>query len=102
MDILKEQEEMQIKRNEDKVSNALEAAKNFTYNTLAKTDWYIIRNTDIGAAIPDEIKQSRAEIREKFNTLETTLNAIDTNNLKIKVPKLVAEAMEIFSGTSTE
>lgn len=102
MDILKEQEEMQIKRNEDKVSSALEAAKNFTYNTLAKTDWYIVRNTDIGTTIPDEIKQSRAEIREKFNTLETTLNAIDTNNLKIKVPKLVAEATGIFSGTSTE
>lgn len=104
VDILKEEQELRIKRAEDRISNALENAKIFTYNALAETDWYIIRNADAGTAVPDEIKQSRAELREKLNVFETTLNAIDTSDIIVakEISISLREALNVFHGTTTE
>jgi len=104
VDILKEEKELEAKRAEDKISQALKNAKIFTYNALAKTDWYIIRNADAGTAVPDEIKQSRAELREKLNVLETTLNAIDTSDMTVvvRISILLREPLNAFYGTTTE
>jgi hypothetical protein len=78
MDILEQDKITRIKRQDEQISNEINSAKSFTYNTLAKTDWYILREADSGIATPDEIKKSRATLREKFSTFEAVLNAIDT------------------------
>jgi len=104
VDILKEEQELKQKRAEDKISRTLKNAKIFTYNALVKTDWYIIREADAGTAVPDEIKQSRAEFREKLNVLETTLNAIDTSDITVvaRISILLREPLNDFYGTTTE
>ncbi len=33
---------------------------------LESTDWYVVRETETGVAVPDEIKQLRAEARTKI------------------------------------
>lgn len=31
---------------------------------LAETDWYVVRELDTGVAMPDEVRQKRAEARK--------------------------------------
>lgn len=45
-------------------TQALEAAAARAY--LAETDWYIIREMDIGVACPDEVRAARQAAREKI------------------------------------
>lgn len=42
---------------------------------LAPTDWYIIRRADSGDAIPQEVLDARAEIREYSNKKEVAIGA---------------------------
>lgn len=32
---------------------------------LAETDWYVVRELDTGVAMPDEVRQKRAEARAR-------------------------------------
>ena len=43
-------------------------------NELAKTDWYVVRKSDAGTAIPSAITNYRASIRIKSNEMETAID----------------------------
>ena len=45
---------------------------------LSQTDWYIIREADSGEATPQSIKDDRAALRTKSNTIEAEINALTT------------------------
>jgi hypothetical protein len=54
---------------------------NFNYLTqikLQKTDWYIVRNQEIGTAIPADITTARQTLRDQANIVETEINALTT------------------------
>jgi hypothetical protein len=54
---------------------------NFKHSTgikLQETDWYIVRNQEIGDAIPTDITSARQALREQANTVETEINALTT------------------------
>tara|TARA_R100000654_G_scaffold1692_7_gene6238 strand:- start:4858 stop:5328 length:471 start_codon:yes stop_codon:yes gene_type:complete len=42
---------------------------------LAKTDWYVIRNQEIGDAIPADITSAREELRNQADTVESEINS---------------------------
>ena len=52
---------------------------------LQETDWYIIRNGETGADIPEEVLVKRSEIREESNDLEAKINACATLDELIEV-----------------
>ena len=52
-------------------------------NELAKTDWYIIREADNGADVPEEIVDARVALRELSDTVESEINALTTKK-KVK------------------
>ena len=45
---------------------------------LSQTDWYIIRGADSGQATPQSIKDDRAALRTKSDTIEAEINALST------------------------
>lgn len=45
---------------------------------LAKTDWYIIREADNGADVPEDIVDARVALRELSDTVESEINALTT------------------------
>ena len=45
---------------------------------LAKTDWYIIRESDNGEATPQSIKDERATLRTQSDSIEAAINALTT------------------------
>ena len=50
-----------------------------TVNTeLQKTDWYIIRKSDSGDAVPESVTTDRATLRTQSTTVETEINALST------------------------
>ena len=54
---------------------------NFNYLTqikLQKTDWYIVRNQEIGTAIPADITTERQTLRDQANIVKTEINALTT------------------------
>ena len=52
--------------------------KNLVESELNKTDWYIIRNQETGAAIPADITSARTTLRTQANTVESEINALTT------------------------
>ena len=57
--------------------------KNQVSNELAKTDWYITRNTEKSTAIPSSISTHRDQVRTKQAEMETSItNASDTPALE--------------------
>ena len=59
---------------EQKISNL----KHLIGSQLAKTDWYIIRESDSGEATPQSIKDERAALRNQSNDIEAQINALTT------------------------
>lgn len=59
---------------EQKISNL----KHIIGSQLAKTDWYIIRESDSGEATPQSIKDERAALRTQSNDIEAQINALTT------------------------
>ena len=50
-----------------------------SYNReLSKTDWYYIRLTALGTAVPQDIIDERAELNTDCNTHEAAINALTT------------------------
>lgn len=45
---------------------------------LSETDWYIIREADSGEATPQSIKDNRAALRTKSDSIEAEINALST------------------------
>ena len=63
--------------------NLIKDLKITVANELAKTDWYITRNTEKSTAIPSSISTHRDAVRTKQASMETQiLNASDTPALE--------------------
>jgi len=63
--------------------NLIKDLKTTVANELAKTDWYITRNTEKSTAIPSSISTHRDAVRTKQASMETQiLNASDTPALE--------------------
>jgi len=52
--------------------------KSIIGSKLSVTDWYVIRNADVGTEIPAAIKESRADLRDQSDILEAEINALTT------------------------
>jgi len=66
--------EMLSELKEQKVSQL----KSMVGGQLSQTDWYIIREADSGEATPQSIKDDRAALRTKSDTIEAEINALTT------------------------
>jgi len=63
--------------------NLIKTLKQQVSNELARTDWYITRNTEKGTAIPSNISTHRDLVRTKQAEMETAItNASDTPALE--------------------
>jgi len=63
--------------------NLIQTLKSQVANELAKTDWYITRNTEKSTAIPSAITTHRDAVRTKQASMETAIaNASDTPALE--------------------
>ena len=64
-------------------TNLIKNLKANVANELAKTDWYVIRNTEKSTAIPSNISTHRDAVRTKQAAMETAItNAADTPALE--------------------
>ena len=52
--------------------------KNLVESELNKTDWYIIRNQETGAAIPADVTSARQALRDQADTVESEINSKTT------------------------
>ena len=52
--------------------------KSMVGEQLSSTDWYIIREADSGQATPQSIKDDRAALRTKSDSIEAEINALTT------------------------
>lgn len=59
-------------------ANKISNLKHSIGSQLAKTDWYIIRESDSGEATPNEVKGERAALRTQSDELEAQINALTT------------------------
>ena len=63
--------------------NLIQTLKSQVANELARTDWYITRNTEKSTAIPSSISTHRDAVRTKQASMETQItNAADTPALE--------------------
>ena len=64
-------------------TNLIKTLKAQAAGELQKTDWYVIRKTDAGTAIPSAIETHRAAVRTKCASMEASItNAADTAALE--------------------
>jgi len=59
-------------------ANKVSDLKSMASSQLSQTDWYIVRNADTGAEVPQSIKDERAAIRTKSDSIEAEINALST------------------------
>ena len=52
--------------------------KNLIGSQLEKTDWFVIRQMDSGEVAPQEVIDSRAELRTQSNTIGAEIKALTT------------------------
>tara|TARA_B100002019_G_C21055829_1_gene491560 strand:+ start:296 stop:730 length:435 start_codon:yes stop_codon:yes gene_type:complete len=58
---------------------------------LSETDWYVVRKTEAGTAVPDSVTTKRAAIRTVHAERETAINACTSiAELEAAEPKLTA------------
>jgi hypothetical protein len=56
----------------------IEVIKDQVKNELQKTDWYIVRNQELGTAIPEDITTQRQSLRDIANSVESEIEAKTT------------------------
>lgn len=56
----------------------IENLKYIYNNKLAKTDWYVIRASEGGSAMPSDITTERGNLRTECETKEAEINALST------------------------
>lgn len=59
-------------------TNKIKELKYIYNNKLAKTDWYVIRASEGGSAIPSNITTERNDFRTECATKEAEINALST------------------------
>ena len=57
-------------------ANKVGELKSMIGGKLSQTDWYIIREADSGQATPQSIKDERAALRTKSDSIEAEINAL--------------------------
>jgi hypothetical protein len=68
---------------DDLKSAKITDVKNIVMKRISSTDWMVIREADGGAAIPDDVKTYRAELRATSNAKEAEINALtDLDSVK--------------------
>ena len=89
----------------DKVfSQTLEQAKDTKKQEVKKkagdllkvTDWYVIRNADISAGIPENIADEREDIRDKADAAELEIDALETIAEVLKYQIVLVEPIDIL------
>jgi len=89
----------------DKVfSQTLEQAKETKKSEVKKkagdllkvTDWYVIRNADISAGIPENIATERADIRDKADAAELEIAALETIAEVLKYQIVLVEPIDFL------
>ena len=63
---------------EELKANKIEQLKSIIGSKLSSTDWYVIRNADVGIEIPAAIKEARADLRDQNDIIEAEINALTT------------------------
>ncbi len=63
---------------EELKSNKVSDLKSIVSSQLSQTDWYIIREADSGEVTPQSIKDDRAALRTKSDTIEAEINSLST------------------------
>jgi len=63
---------------------------------LKVTDWYVIRNADISAGIPENIATERADIRDKADAAELEIDALETIAEVLKYQIVLVEPIDIL------
>ena len=58
-------------------ANIISSVKRDANNLLSPTDWYSSRKAELGTAIPDSVLASRKSIRDKVDTIEAQVNALN-------------------------
>ena len=58
-------------------ADIISSVKRDANNLLSPTDWYSSRKAELGTAIPDSILASRKSIRDKVDTIEAQVNALN-------------------------
>ena len=61
---------------------------------LKVTDWYVIRNADISAGIPENIAADRADIRAKADAAELEIDALETIAEVLKYQIVLVEPID--------
>lgn len=61
---------------------------------LKVTDWYVIRNADISAGIPENIAAERADIRAKADAAELEIDALETIGDVLKYQIVLVEPID--------
>jgi len=56
----------------------IKVIKDEVRNELQKTDWYIVRNQELGTAIPEDITTQRQSLRDIANDVESQINSKTT------------------------
>ena len=56
----------------------IEVIKDEVRNKLQKTDWYIVRNQELGTAIPEDITTQRRSLRDIVDSVESEINSKTT------------------------
>ncbi len=56
----------------------IEVIKDEVRNELQKTDWYIIKNQELGTEIPEDITTQRQSLRDVANDVESQINSKTT------------------------
>lgn len=87
-------------------SQTLEQAKDTKKSEVKKkagdllkvTDWYVIRNADISAGIPENIATERADIRDKADAAELEIDALETIAEVLKYQIVLVEPIDILGG----
>ena len=59
-------------------ANKIQEVKKKAGDLLKATDWYVIRNADISAGIPENIATERADIRDKADAAEVEIDNLTT------------------------
>lgn len=85
-------------------SQTLEQAKDTKKSEVKKkagdllkvTDWYVIRNADISAGIPENIATERADIRDKADAAELEIDALETIAEVLKYQIVLVEPIDIL------
>lgn len=61
-------------------TGAINTCKQQAAGLLQQTDWYVVRNSETGVAIPQDVLDYRQAVRSASETIETAINACTTHD----------------------